>query len=170
MDDLDMRRNRTEMAFGIAVMFARENAAISPSRTAAAILGVRTFTASRTPNHSGPSTQSSGDWSRCPSQIMSPDLECGRSSYVHEHLRSEPPRNCHSDIWLSAGGWVADLQRQIRTYTSGSRTSCDGKRNAPSRPAFPTATTAFAASPGTNWRLFNRRCRTDHRYSQEHGA
>jgi hypothetical protein len=45
-----------------------------------------------------------------PSLIMTPDREFAASSYVHEPLRSDAPRDVHSDAW------VADLLGQVRAH------------------------------------------------------
>lgn len=93
-------------------MCARKGAAVSLRRAGitALAIGASTFALLTMVTRDRATAQLSGESSNRPSLIMTPDREFAASSYVHEQLRPDIPRDVHSDAW------VAGLQRQISGY------------------------------------------------------
>jgi hypothetical protein len=93
-------------------MRARKGAATHLYRAAAAVLifGLGALSMSTVVNRGRATPHHSGDWKERPPLVVVPDREFAASSYVHQHLRADVPRDSHSDAW------VANLQRQIGTH------------------------------------------------------
>jgi hypothetical protein len=93
-------------------MRARKGAAARLSRAGivALVLGIGTFGLLTTETRGCATEEFSNDSRSRPSLIGTPDREFAASSYVHQQLRPNIPRDAHPDAW------VADLQRQISSY------------------------------------------------------
>jgi hypothetical protein len=91
-------------------MHARKGAAARLSRVGivALALGVGTFAVLEIRGRA--TAQLSKDPGNRPSLIVTPDREFAASSYVHDQLRPNVPRDAHSDAW------VADLQRRLHGF------------------------------------------------------
>jgi hypothetical protein len=93
-------------------MRARKGAATHLYRAAAAVLifGLGALSMSTVVNRGRATPHHSGDWKERSPLVVVPDREFAASSYVHQHLRADVPRDSHSDAS------VANLQRQIGTH------------------------------------------------------